>query len=397
MSSKKIFLILFLLFYFSALSQVKKNKYSPIYVKVNSVPDSLTYTSEKLTNYINANFSTNADKARAIYYWITAHITYDIDNMFAINFKTDKTQSVTKTLATQKGICLDYAYLFQDLATRCNIPCIVVLGFTKQSGFVDYTPHAWVIAKPDSAWFLCDPPRGSGHIENKKFVREINEFYYNTKPFDFIKNHFPYDPLWQLSNYPLTQAEFFDADFKEKKTKPYFNFNDSIAQYQNLSDLDKDVAAVRRIENNGVKNTLTFDRLVNLKREVEYIQSNRAVNVFNEATNYYNNAVNLFNDYGTYKNKQFTPEKPDAEIKKMVDTVAASLILSQNKILEIKHPELINNIDAGIKNLQKLQADLKTKLDGEVTFVNNYLATKKSKRKALFYQKTYSLFGVPIK
>ncbi|HTA62291.1 MAG TPA: transglutaminase domain-containing protein [Bacteroidia bacterium] len=392
---KKYIFILLLLVCFIATSWAQKNKYTPIYVKANSIPDSLTYSTEKLAKYFNDNFTTNTDKVRAIYYWIAAHISYDVDNMFAVNLEANKTELIKKTLATQKGICIDYAYLFEDIATRCGVPCISIFGFTKQSGFVDYIAHAWVTAKPDSTWLLYDPTWGSGNIVNRKFVKSINDFYFETKPTEFIKNHMPYDPLWQLLNYPITQDEFFNADLKQNKSKPYFNFTDTISQYQKLSDIDKDVTALRRIENNGIKNTITFSRVVYLKTEIANFQNNQTVNLYNGAAANYNDAGVLFNQYINYKNSQFTPQKPDAQILKMIDTTAKMLNTSQNKLLEIKTP--VQNVSSSIITLQKMLTELKGRLDEETKFVNTYVGTPKNKRKALFYKKTYSLFGMELK
>src|SRR6185312_3256361 len=123
MPFKKYIFISILLFCFVS-SWAQKNKYTPLYVKANSIPDSLTYSTEKLAKYFNDNFTTNTDKVHAIYYWMAAHISYDVDNMFALNLEANKTELIKKTLATQKGICIDYAYLFEDLVNRCGIPCI---------------------------------------------------------------------------------------------------------------------------------------------------------------------------------------------------------------------------------------------------------------------------------
>lgn len=395
MHFKKNILILLLVFYYGASSQTQKNKYTPIYVKINSIPDSLTYSSQNIAKYISNNFSTNEEKLHAIYYWMAAHLTYDIDNMFAINLQANKAELITKALATQKGICIDYAYLFEDIATRCGVPCITVFGFTKQKGFVDYIAHAWVVAKPDSAWLLYDPTWACGYIADKKFVRNINDFYFETKPTSFIKDHMPYDPLWQLLNYPLTQDEFFNANFKENKTKAYFNFNDSISQYQKQTDMERDINEVRRMEANGIKNTLTFSRLSYLKTEIAYYENNQMVNLFNSASSNYNDASVLFNQYITYKNNQFTPKKTDAQIKNMIDTTVTLLDSSKNKLLEIKNPS--QNITSNINSLQKMQSELKARLDEETAFVKTYVGTPKSKRNMLFYKKTYSLFGMPVK
>jgi len=164
------------------LNAQKNNEYSVIDKVMVQIPDSLTKTTQGLANYVKLNFSKPNDQSRAIFIWIAKNIQYDIDNMFAINFYQKTNEIIDKVLITRKGICMSYAELFNDIANKVGIKTYVISGYTKQNGFVDYIPHAWCGSMIDSVWFFFDPTWGSGYIQNGKFVKQINNYYFKTKP-----------------------------------------------------------------------------------------------------------------------------------------------------------------------------------------------------------------------
>ena len=212
----RILITLILLGVFLGLDAQKVSDSFPADKIALQIPDSLTYSTSGIVGYINSNFSNQKDKSRAIFIWITKNIQYDIDNMFAINFYQNPKEIIDKVLSTRKGICMHYAELFNDLANKAGIKSFVISGYTKQNGFVDYIPHAWCAGLIDSTWFLFDPTWGSGYVQNARFVRQVNNFYYMTKPEQLIKTHMPFDPLWQFLNYPVTNQEFYESKFQIK-------------------------------------------------------------------------------------------------------------------------------------------------------------------------------------
>ena len=117
--------------------KVVTNEFAAIDKKGISIPDSLTKTTANLSKYINENFQTEKDKARAIFVWLASNIQYDVENMFAINFYETKENKISKTLNTKKGICENYAALFTEIAGGCGIKSFVIEGYTKQNGFAD--------------------------------------------------------------------------------------------------------------------------------------------------------------------------------------------------------------------------------------------------------------------
>ncbi|MCK7554189.1 hypothetical protein MKQ70_03860 [Chitinophaga sedimenti] len=52
--------------------------------------------------------------------------------------------------------------LFTDICAKAGLKSFVIEGFTIQSGFTDYIPHAWSAARIDTGWFLFDPTWGQG-------------------------------------------------------------------------------------------------------------------------------------------------------------------------------------------------------------------------------------------
>ncbi|HSN62015.1 MAG TPA: transglutaminase domain-containing protein [Ferruginibacter sp.] len=203
-------ILLFLILTLTARAQkVGVNPYANIDTKVLQLHDSLTRSTTDIANYITKSFKTDKEKTRAIFIWTASSIEYDAANMFAINFYETKEEKIAKPLRTRKGICENYAALFNDICNKVGIKSYVIEGYTKQNGFTDYIPHAWCAALVDSSWFMFDPTWGSGYINKGKFYKKINNDYYKVSPATLIKSHMPFDYLWQFLHYPITNQEFY--------------------------------------------------------------------------------------------------------------------------------------------------------------------------------------------
>jgi hypothetical protein len=374
------------------LNAQKNNEYSVIDKVMVQIPDSLTKTTQGLANYVKLNFSKPNDQSRAIFIWIAKNIQYDIDNMFAINFYQKTNEIIDKVLITRKGICMSYAELFNDIANKVGIKTYVISGYTKQNGFVDYIPHAWCGSMIDSVWFFFDPTWGSGYIQNGKFVKQINNYYFKTKPEQLVKSHMPFDPLWEFLNYPITNQEFYEGKTQINNKKDFFNFVDTLKHFEKQSEIEQLISSSNRIEKNGVKNSLVFDRLQHNKREIEYSNNKMLVDNYNSAVNSFNNGINLLNVFIDYRNKQFTPKKPDAEIKQMVDTVDYLFNQARLKLTMLKNPD--SNLTTSMSQLNKSLNDATVNLNDQKAFVDKYLKAGKLSRKTMFTK--YTWFGIPL-
>lgn len=394
MKLTKLFLLLILLTTTLQAQKTAVNKYAAVDKKALQLPDSLTKTTAEIASYITASFSSDKDKTRAVFVWVATNIQYDIENMFAINFYEKKEEKIEKPLKTRKGICENYAALFTDICVKAGIEAYVVEGYTKQNGFTDYIPHAWCAALVDSAWFLFDPTWGSGYVNAGKFYKKINNEYYLVSPSTLIKTHMPFDYMWQFLNYPITVQEFYDGKTQQNKSKAYFSYTDSILAYKSQSNIDQLTSSAYRIEKNGVKNAMIYDRLHHIKSVIENDRQTKTVNLYNSAVADYNAGINNYNEFITYRNNQFKPLKSDPEIQSMIDAAENNLNASKTKLSQIKNPDA--NTANMINQLTKSVNDLATLVTEQQDWLKVYFGKSKSGRKSMFYERKVTWFGVPL-
>ena len=352
------------------------------------LPDSQSHSAAAVARYINAHFASEDDKARATFIWIASAFQYDVDNMFAINFYEKKEERVAKTFATRKGICADYAAIFNDVCGLVGIRSFVVSGYTKQNGMASYIPHAWCVAFINNDWFVFDPTWGSGYVSNGRFVNKINDFYFKAKPADIIDSHMPFDPLWECLNYLVTNADFYSGKTTPDPLRPFFSYKDSIDAWVKQSPLDQYQSAARRIEQNGMKNSLVYDQLVHVKSEIERCKNN----VYNEAAADYTKGVNEYNEYIQYYNHQFKPQRPDPEIQAMIDSAGYHLATAKMKLGGIREPspELVTLMANFLKSMGELQVHI----DEQKEFLAKYFSKGKLGRKGMFTK--YTWMGIPL-
>jgi transglutaminase-like putative cysteine protease len=125
----------------------------------------------QLANEITRGKTTDAAKSRAIYDWMTQHITYDYeeyqkweeDNHF--NYET-----ALETLNKGKGICMDYARLNAALHRAVGIEAKIVYG----------EEHAWNQVKINGLWQDQDTTYGAGYIDENthQFVQAYTPIYF---------------------------------------------------------------------------------------------------------------------------------------------------------------------------------------------------------------------------
>jgi len=367
------------------------NPYAQLDQRALRLPDSLTHSTVSIAAWMSDHFPDEADRSRAIFAWVTGNIQYDIDNMFAINFYADSTEKIDKTLKTRKGICEHYATLFTSLCNRTGIRSVLVVGYTKQKGFVDYIPHAWSVAKVKGEWRIFDPTWGSGFVQDGKFVRKLNNEFFNANPEVYIRSHIPFDYLWELLHYPVTNQEFYEGKTAEDKTKAYFSYPDSIAAQLALPAVDQERAEAARVEKNGVRNSLVFDRLQHLKVDLENYRlkqendrENAAINEYNSALEGYNDGIKQFNSFISYRNDQFKPVKADAEIQQMLDSADHLLSGARTRVAAV-----VTTNEKVMTSARKMVAaidELYPRIAEQQAWLKKYLGKNKLGRKMMFYK-----------
>ena len=358
------------------------NPYAIIDVKMDKIPDSLSKSTSLVVKYINENFKEQEDKLRAAFYFTASKISYDIENRYAINFNETTENKINKTLKSKKGICINYAEIFNEISNKLKIESVVIEGYTKQNGKTDYVAHAWCGVKIVNDWYVFDPTWASGYVANGKFIKKINNTFYKTDAVKAIASHMPFDYLWQFMSYPITNQEFLEGRTQVNKQKPIFDYYNEIEKFKNQSYLEKLENSAYRIEKNGIKNGLIFDRLANKKVEIQNLNSTKTASDYNEIVANFNEAVMLFNNFIDYRNKQFKPMFNDAIIKDMAESPRDKLVNCKTQIDNLKNIDEANKINYSA--LKKSINETLNKANEQVTFVTNYLAKNKFGRKLSF-------------
>ena len=170
------------------------------------------FSTKKLAFSITRNASSESDKAVEIYNWITQNISYDVELMRSEKLQkqiyTSEENVVMHVLDRKMALCGGFALLFKQLCADVGIAAEAVNGFTK-----DYSGknqkrkipnHTWNAVKLNGKWRLLDITWAIGHGSEGR----PDNFWYLTKPSDFIYTHYPENTKWALVDNPISINEF---------------------------------------------------------------------------------------------------------------------------------------------------------------------------------------------
>ncbi len=193
-------------------------EYTAIDAHALAAPNSAERSLPALAAYLTQPARGDREKARAIYRWITEHISYDLRCF-------DEPSDAQATLSRRRAVCAGYAQLFAALAKEAGLEAVVVRGNSKginyEVGRTASAPsnHAWNAVKIDGRWQLVDCCWGAGAFEGSGFVRRFTGHYFLTAPDAFADDHFPEEAKWQLLSHPLSRAEYLG---RAQRRPPFF-------------------------------------------------------------------------------------------------------------------------------------------------------------------------------
>lgn len=341
-----------------------------------SIPVKETNTTTDIAAYIKANFDSDSKKVRAIYTWVAANIRYNTDSIHPVIFEEDREQRVASTLRRRKGVCENYASIFNEICLKSGLRSLIVEGYTRQNGSMDKTPHAWCTVFTDNNWQLYDPTWDEDIAHRGLFSGNINYDYFQASPEVFVQSHMPFDPMFQLLNYPITYNEFYNGNTRISN-KPFFNYIDSISAFEKSNSLDKYLSAASRIEKNGAPTPKVTNKLNQLKMDIEIIYQDRDTALYNSAVADYNQALAVFNTFINYRNNQFTPAKTDDEIQYIFDSVEKGITAARHKLKEVNRSKA--NLTLNTAPLEKVVYDLTLHVEEQQAFLKDYLSSEKER------------------
>ena len=151
--------------------------------------------------------ATEEEKAYALFFWICDNIAYDAEALRTGNFRVKPEESYNRGMT----VCSGYARLYKYIGTYIGIDVICVVGHAKgvdESDDLSESNHEWNILRFKKVYYIMDSTWGAGYLNNGKFVKSLNEFYFCAIPDRIIATHHPDEDKWQLL-YPFVTLEEF--------------------------------------------------------------------------------------------------------------------------------------------------------------------------------------------
>ena len=343
------------------------------------IPADKTYSTADIAQYVKQNFNSDRNKLLAIYTWVASNIKYDTDSAEVINLGLDHEAKITAALRRRRGVCENYAAIFNDVCLRTGLTSFIVDGYTKQNNVLDKTGHSWCAVFIDNTWLLCDPTWDEGTGNTKYFLVE---------PSVMIETHMPFDPLWQLLNFPVSHRMFYTGNIYPDKNQVYINYADSVNAYIKMDSLQRLRSTAFRIEQSGLYNNMIKNRHDQTKMNIEIIREDKDVDLYNAAVAELNTATTIYNNFVEYRNKQFTPAITDNALQTLLDGIDAWLSSAHKKLDEIARTEA--GFKFGTDAIRDKLNALALRTNAQKEFLKTYISTAVANRQSLFYSKQFT-------
>lgn len=215
------------------LLPLPSNPFAAIDARARKCPASAAATIPSLAAYLQEGASTDLEKARAIYTWLTDNVAYDDA---AYNSGNYNDYSAPTVLQSKLAVCAGYSNLYQALGEEMGLNIMQISGYAKGYGYqpgtkFTKTTHAWNIIKIDGTWRVFDATWGTGNGSNVKgklvSKKEFDAYWFNVDPYEAIFSHLPetysaakVSPAIDLSTYenlPYVRGSYFEMGFDGKQ------------------------------------------------------------------------------------------------------------------------------------------------------------------------------------
>ncbi len=223
----------------------KADYYNKIDNKIFVLSKNKNLPFDSIVTNVMRTYPKNEDRVRAYYTWIALNITYDTERLRTLQenrwsyMRKDSSQEADPVFRKKKAVCEGFSKLMIKFCEASNIPCHMVIGYTKMPDGEIMTDilHAWNAVKIDDTWRLLDVTWSNGYVGlYGTYYRHFSDKYFIENTANFYEDHLPLDPQWQLSDKPISKNYFFRTDTLNKYfVGAAFSFNDSISLYKKQS------------------------------------------------------------------------------------------------------------------------------------------------------------------
>lgn len=207
---KNSFLVLFASLWLSFSPPAAAFSLGEFWNKITGKEFSPEYVAKNLTKGIKDEEA----KAREIFNWITHNIAYD-ERALQTGVSTD--QSVEDIMKSKKGVCDDYARLFNVMANSVGLRSKVVTGFVNTtSGSSGLVGHAWNEVQIGDRLGVVDTTWGAGYYDASKlkYILRKDSWYFMADPSQISLSHRQEDEKGQ----PVEMPGFSVEQFKQVRT-----------------------------------------------------------------------------------------------------------------------------------------------------------------------------------
>ncbi|MGG8497499.1 transglutaminase domain-containing protein [Tenacibaculum sp. TC6] len=233
-------------------------------------------TAKGLAGKILKDFSSDEERAKAAFYWVSHHVKYNLsaykeakNKVIGFRYRNEeekikkleaiKDSIVRQTLTTKKAVCEGYAQTLAKVYTHLGFENEVIRGYVRNSiydiGNEQFVPnHAWNVVKIHKKWIVVDATWAAGSVINGRWQQIYDDYYFNIPIKHYLKTHYPADEKWMF-DIELTKKEFYEQPIF---TPEFLKTNlELIAPLHGTLHIEKDKPLTLKI-----KNLLTFQRVL---------------------------------------------------------------------------------------------------------------------------------------
>jgi hypothetical protein len=201
--------------------------------------DSISQTYKTVDEAISkiSLFKEDVDKARAVYNFVASYMTYEYYEVTKENMgRQTMSVSLPISIKTRKGICFDYAVLYDYICEKIGLECVVVNGIVKENWDAR---HSWNVVTIDSKMYILDVTYADASdtpLLSERDRKKVDYNHFLIPPEYAITYYYPEDVMchddlgvicincWQYVN--LGDVKDFDKKWFEKRKEYdiYFSF-----------------------------------------------------------------------------------------------------------------------------------------------------------------------------
>jgi len=167
----------------------------PDFYAIDAYARAMPFRGEKdiirITDSLTDRYDSDLEKGRAIFVWITEHISYDCGRQNRVEVEPEEAahplyytqQQVELILKTRRTRCDGFSFLFKIMCRLAGVYATTVEGYARfAGGRVDAATvepnHAWNAVCYDGNWYETDLTAAAGQCASGQFRRERREEFF---------------------------------------------------------------------------------------------------------------------------------------------------------------------------------------------------------------------------